>query len=159
MLKQYVQDDEEKKEMSVWILLSNKILRKRFVIMALNWTLVAMVYYGIGMSMTVLGGDIFINFTGAALVEIVGYIIAILTSDHWGRKPVMVFRLTIEAIEIARNIRTLNYYYSFLVSGVACLISGFVPDTNVWKIILVLVGKMGSSSAFSTAYVFTVFVT
>ena len=38
----------------------------------------------------------------------------------------------------------------------ACVASGFVPDSaQAAKIILVLLGKLGSSGAFSTAYVFT----
>ncbi len=49
-----------------------------------------MVYYGIGMSMTVLGGNIFANFALSAAFEIAGYVICILVSDHWGRKPLIV---------------------------------------------------------------------
>ena len=54
-----------------------------------------MVYYGIGMSMTMLGGNIFVNFILSALFEIAGYIICILVSDHWGRKPVIVAKLVL----------------------------------------------------------------
>ena len=68
------------------------MMRKRFMVMAIDWALVSMVYYGIGMSTTVLGGNIFLNFIGASLAEIVGYIICILITDFWGRKPVMIFR-------------------------------------------------------------------
>ena len=34
-----------------------------------------------------------------------------------------------------------RHYYSFLACGVACLISGFIPDSNKAKIPLVLIGK------------------
>lgn len=103
--------------------------------MAVNWTVVSMVYYGIGMSMTVLGGNIFLNFILSAVFEILGYIVCILVTDHWGRKPVIIV--------------------NFLACGIACIISAFVPDSNPVKIPLVLIGKMGSSGAFSTAYVYT----
>ena len=53
---------------------------------------VAMVYYGIGMSMTVLGGNIFLNFVLSAVFEILGYVICIFITDHWGRKPVIVVK-------------------------------------------------------------------
>eukprot|EP00094_Tigriopus_californicus_P009269 TCALIF_08937-PA protein Name:"Similar to Orct Organic cation transporter protein (Drosophila melanogaster)" AED:0.07 eAED:0.07 QI:0/0.6/0.33/0.83/1/1/6/6/587 len=107
----------------------------RTLVMAVNWTVVSMVYYGIGMSMTVLGGNIFLNFILSAVFEILGYIVCILISDHWGRKPVIIV--------------------NFLACGIACIISAFVPDSNPAKIPLVLIGKMGSSGAFSTAYVYT----
>ena len=51
-----------------------------------------MVYYGIGMSMTVLGGNIFLNFVLSAVFEILGYVICIFITDHWGRKPVIVVK-------------------------------------------------------------------
>lgn len=65
-------------------------LRKRSFIMMFNWGMVALVYYGIGMSMTQLGGDIFINFILAAVGEILGYIYNITVADYWGRKPTMI---------------------------------------------------------------------
>ena len=73
-------------------LITNPILRKRFIVMGINWAIVSMVYYGIGMSTTVLGGNIFINFVGAGLAEIVGYVICILITDYWGRKPVIIVK-------------------------------------------------------------------
>ena len=43
----------------------------------------------------------------------------------------------------------------FYVCGLACIISAFLEDENPGKIGLVLIGKMGASAAFSTAWVFT----
>ena len=60
--------------------------------MAFDWALVTMVYYGISMSMTVLGGNIFVNFIASALVEILGYVVCILITNHWGRKPVLLVK-------------------------------------------------------------------
>ena len=73
-------------------MLTQKTLRWRTIIMAVNWALVAMVYYGIGMSMTVLGGNIFLNFVLSAVLEIAGYVVCILISDYWGRKPVIIVK-------------------------------------------------------------------
>lgn len=52
--------------------------------------MVALVYYGIGMSMTQLGGDIFINFILAAVGEILGYFYNLIVADYWGRKPTLI---------------------------------------------------------------------
>ena len=53
--------------------------------------MVALVYYGIGMSTTQLGGNIFINFVLAAIGEILGYVINLFLANNWGRKPTVVF--------------------------------------------------------------------
>ena len=63
--------------------------------MMVNWGIVALVYYGIGMSTTQLGGDIFLNFILAAMGEILGYGYNIAVMDFWGRKPTMVLGYTI----------------------------------------------------------------
>ena len=44
----------------------------------------------IGMSMTQLGGDIFINFILAAVGEILGYFYNLIVADFWGRKPTLI---------------------------------------------------------------------
>lgn len=69
---------------------TSSTLRGRSFIMMFNWGMVALVYYGIGMSMTQLGGDIFINFILAAAGEILGYFYNIAVADYWGRKPTMI---------------------------------------------------------------------
>ena len=44
----------------------------------------------IGLSMTQLGGDIFINFILAAVGEILGYFYNLIVADFWGRKPTLI---------------------------------------------------------------------
>ena len=139
-------------------MLTQKTLRWRTIIMAVNWALVAMVYYGIGMSMTVLGGNIFLNFVLSAVLEIAGYVVCILISDYWGRKPVIIVKLELDfsvAQEASEIKNTFFLNLSFLVCGLACIGSAFIPDSNAGKIVLVLLGKMGASGAFSTAFVYT----
>ena len=80
--------------------------------------MVALVYYGIGMSMTQLGGDIFINFILAAVGEILGYFYNLIVADYWGRKPTLVV--------------------SFLICGICCIASGYSAGTM--KLVLALIG-------------------
>ena len=57
----------------------------------LDWGMVALVYYGIGMSTTQLGGNIFIAFVLASVGEILGYVSNLFLANNWGRKPTVVF--------------------------------------------------------------------
>ncbi len=91
--KVMAQSDQHEKSKNIiqWYeMFTNSALRRRSFIMMFNWGMVALVYYGIGMSMTQLGGDIFINFILAAVGEILGYLYNITVADFWGRKPTMI---------------------------------------------------------------------
>lgn len=77
-----------------YFLFTNTMLLKRILILMLDWGLVALVYYGIGMSMTQLGGNIFINFVLASVGEILGYVFNIAVANYWGRKPTVVVGYT-----------------------------------------------------------------
>ena len=59
--------------------------------MMLMWGLVAFVYYGAGLSSTLLGGNIYINFTMVALIEAVADLCNLYIIDHWGRKTTLFF--------------------------------------------------------------------
>ena len=76
-------------------------------------------YYGISMSATGLGGNIFVSFILLAMIEIPSYVFNILVMDHWGRKPIFVS--------------------SLLLTGVACISAGFLDD-GAGKTVLALIG-------------------
>lgn len=86
-----------------------------------------------------LNGDIFINTILGVLIEAPGYLLAMLTMDRYGRKPILV---TCQ-----------------LVSGIACIAAGLIPDNFIHHdlsvTILSCVGKLGSSAAFSLIYLYT----
>ena len=118
--------------------LTHETLRKRTWIMMVNWGIVALVYYGIGMSTTQLGGDIFLNFILAAVGEILGYCYNIAVMDFWGRKPTMVL--------------------GFLIAGICCVTAGLIPEypeIETLRLVLLILGKMGCSGAFAVCYVYT----
>ena len=100
-----------------------------------------------------LAGDIFVNTLLGVLIEApgmllfplthinkfyccLGYLIALLTMDRFGRKPILVL--------------------CQLVAGCACIGAGFVPTSiPVLMSVLSCVGKMGSSAAFSLIYLYS----
>ena len=55
------------------------------------WGFVAFVYYGAGLSSTLIGGNVFINFTLVALIEVVADLCNLFIIDHIGRKTTLVF--------------------------------------------------------------------
>ena len=81
------------------------------LVMFFNWPIITMGYFGLGLSMTQLGGNIFVDFILGALVEvnrllnrvvgqkgcnpavyqIPGYLLCALLIDVWGRKPFFVW--------------------------------------------------------------------
>lgn len=57
-------------------------LRKRTLVVFFLWPVISMVYYGMAMKANVLGGDIYVNFIFAALVEIPALFIVYLLIDR-----------------------------------------------------------------------------
>ena len=68
--------------------------------MMVNWGMISLVYYGAGLSSTTLGGDIFLNFTLVAFMEVLGNIGAALIINHWGRKTTLVMGFILAAIRV-----------------------------------------------------------
>jgi OCT family organic cation transporter-like MFS transporter 4/5 len=157
------EEAEEGFKKLTWIsMFTDKTLRSRSLIMMVNWGMVALVYYGIGMSLTLVGGDIFINFIMGAIAEMCGYFFNIAVSDFWGRKPTMVTGY----INYLKKYAILFYYTKdlhlicrFLISGICCVLAGVIPsgssEIETLRLALLLLGKLGCSGAFAVCYVYT----
>ena len=104
--------------------------------MMVNWGMISLVYYGAGLSSTTLGGDIFLNFTLVAFMEVLGNIGAALIINHWGRKTTLVM--------------------GFILAAIGCFGVGFLPSSekNIF-LSLLLIGKFGGAFAFTSMYIFT----
>ncbi|KHJ86887.1 hypothetical protein OESDEN_13349 [Oesophagostomum dentatum] len=76
------------KKYKVWDLMKTPVLRKRALVTFFLWPCVAMVYYGMALKPNVLGGDMYVNFVFAALVEIPALTLVYLTIDRIGRRLV-----------------------------------------------------------------------
>ena len=84
-------------------------------------------YYGISMSATGLGGNIFVSFILTALVEIPSYIFNILVMDHWGRKPIFVS--------------------SLMLTGIGSITAAFMAD-GIGKTVLALIGNYSEEKKY-----------
>ena len=127
----------EVKENITWgVIFTSKILVSRTCIMLLDWGIVALVYYGAGMSATLLGGNIFLNFFLVAAVEVAANVVILFFINNWGRKASLVF--------------------GFLVSGIGCCTLGLLSDLNSSAALaMLLLGKFGASFAFTACYITT----
>ncbi|KAK6169539.1 hypothetical protein SNE40_020577 [Patella caerulea] len=124
----------------VWQMFTSPILLIRTLIIFLNWMVVSMVYYGLGLNVGNLGGDIYLNFTAANIVETAAYVLCLILLDRWGRKAL--------------------HCTSMLLGGIACILTIFpvlyLDESSEWIVItLSMIGKLGASAAFTVIYIFS----
>ena len=123
---------------SMACLFTHPTLRLRFVIMALNWVVTTLGYYGLSLSSAALGNDVFSSFALAAAMEIPSYIFCMLSLDRVGRRGILAF--------------------SQILAGSTCVLAALLPlpDHLLYlKTLLVLVGKFGASAGFAVVFVYT----
>ncbi|XP_046583280.1 organic cation transporter protein-like [Haliotis rubra] len=121
-------------------LFTSRIIRNRTLIIFFNWHrfVVNIAYYGLGLNVQNLSGDIYLNYTIASIAETASYVACILLMDKVGRK--------------------LLHCSSMLVGGLACVAVLFpvIYEAPSWvTILLSMIGKLGVSAAFAIIYVFS----
>ncbi|XP_071112650.1 organic cation transporter protein-like [Haliotis cracherodii] len=124
----------------VWEMFTTPVLLIRTLVIFFNWFVVSMVYYGLGLNVQNLSGDIYLNFTIANIMETVAYVLCILLLDRTGRKNL--------------------HCGSMLLGGIACLLTMFPVmygnKSHTWiTTALSMIGKLGASGAFAIIYVFS----
>nr|XP_022331937.1 organic cation transporter protein-like [Crassostrea virginica] len=131
-------DDRGMREIMRELFHSKKLLL-RWIIIFLNWFVIAFIYYGLTLHIGKLGGNLYVNFTVSCVMEFAGYFLCIFM-DRTGRKPM---HLTV-----------------MFLSGISCLVSVlplmFGNDSHNWIMIaLSMVGKFGISAAFGEIFIYT----
>ncbi|EFX70747.1 hypothetical protein DAPPUDRAFT_60927, partial [Daphnia pulex] len=110
------------------------ILLKRLIIMFLAWIAAVMGYYGITFSATNLSDDFYLNYELS--MQIPAYIGGMFVMDKLGRRPTLSGGL--------------------IISGIACLITGLVPeDPPAIRITFSMFGKLFISCVLATVYSYT----
>ncbi|KAF5900284.1 solute carrier family 22 member 2-like, partial [Clarias magur] len=104
-------------------------MRKHTFILSYNWFTSAVVYQGLVMRLGILEGNVYIDFLISALVEFPAAFLILFTIDRIGRR--------------------LPFATANIVSGVACLITAFIPENLFWfKTAVACVGRLGITMAF-----------
>ncbi|XP_071114533.1 organic cation transporter protein-like [Haliotis cracherodii] len=119
-------------------LFTSRVIRHRTLVIFFNWFVVNIVYYGLGLNVQNLSGDIYLNYTISSAVETMSYVACILLLDRVGRK--------------------LLHCTSMFVGGLACAAVLFpvIYLAPSWvTILLSMIGKFGASAAFAIIYVFS----
>ncbi|ETN69509.1 transporter, major facilitator family protein [Necator americanus] len=129
--------DKKSRKYKAWDLFKTPILRKRALVAFFLWPCVSMVYYGMALKPNVLGGDMYLNFIFAALVEIPALIIVCLTIDRIGR----------------RIVTSAGYF----LAG-ACLLVNFFLGDNVplaVSIIQMMISRGAITGTYAAIYTYT----
>ena len=129
-------DENEPENLGICSLLSHSTLRMRILIMALNWVVATLGYYGLSLNSARLGDDAFSSFALTATMEIPSYIFCMIILDRFGRKSILAF--------------------SQILAGNTCILAAVLPQEPGGIFYLkTALGKFGASAAFAIVYVFT----
>lgn len=130
----------EGEKQSVLKMFTSTRLLLRTVVIYFNWCVVSMVYYGLGLNVGNLDGDIYVNFAINTSMEVAAYIVCLLVLERIGRKPL--------------------HAGTMILGGAACLCTIFTvlyaDKSMIWTtVVLANVGKFGVSAAFAIIYVWS----
>ncbi|XP_060771784.1 solute carrier family 22 member 2-like [Neoarius graeffei] len=104
-------------------------MRKHTFILSFNWFASAVVYQGLIMRLGILGGNVYIDFLISGIVEFPAALLILFTIDRVGRR--------------------LPFATANIVSGAACLITAFIPESLFWfKTTVACIGRLGITMAF-----------
>ncbi|XP_022331022.2 organic cation transporter protein-like isoform X2 [Crassostrea virginica] len=111
----------------------------RWIIIALNWFVIAFIYYGLTMNVGKFGGSLFSNYAVSVTAELIGSLMCLLL-DKTGRKP---------------------FHIGVLMGGsLACFLTLipmiFLDKSFNWLMItFAMIGKLGVSAAFGEIFIYT----
>ncbi|XP_029318681.1 solute carrier family 22 member 2-like [Cottoperca gobio] len=104
-------------------------MRKHTLILMFNWFTSAVVYQGLIMRVGIAGGNVYIDFFIAGLVEFPAAFLILFTIERIGRR--------------------IPFASANIVAGAACLITAFIPDRMSWfKTVVACIGRLGITVAF-----------
>ncbi|KAK7602883.1 hypothetical protein V9T40_006857 [Parthenolecanium corni] len=132
--------DSVKEEKFIWKPFVEAFQKKDIFIQLINcswcWFAVNLVYYGISINSVELVGNKYMNFILTSLVEVPAVIFAVIMLDRIKRRT--------------------SQSSAFILSGLTCIISEFIPpDMLVLKMCIYLTSKLLITCSFSIIYVYS----
>lgn len=124
------------KEPSLFDLFRYPNLRKKTLLIFLDWFVNSATYYGLSWNTSDLGGNDLVNFIISGAVEFPAYTFLLFTLNRWGRRNILCGCM--------------------LVGGSVLLMTVAIPENhNYIVVILAMLGKMAITASYGTVYVFT----
>ncbi|KAF0023865.1 hypothetical protein F2P81_024495 [Scophthalmus maximus] len=122
-------DESDSCSASLLDLFKTPNMRKHTFILMFNWFTSAVVYQGLIMRVGITGGNVYIDFLIAGLVEFPAAFLILFTIERVGRRVPFA----------AANI----------VAGASCFVTALIPDSMFWsKTMVACVGRLGITMAF-----------
>ncbi|ESP01377.1 hypothetical protein LOTGIDRAFT_230670 [Lottia gigantea] len=123
-----------------WRMFTNYRLCIRTLIIYFTWFASSMTYYGILLNMSILSGNIYLNYVISTALEIITYTVVMLSTDKIGRKMMLCISLIVSAISLTSCIFTLLY----------------APSDFDWlTTVFAIIGKFGATTAFCILWFWT----
>ncbi|KAH8367058.1 hypothetical protein KR200_005015 [Drosophila serrata] len=121
---------------SVWDLFCYPNLRKKTLLIFLDWLVTSGVYYGLSWNTNNLGGNLLLNFVISGAVEIPAYIFLLLTLNRWGRRSILCGCL--------------------VVAGLSLLATVIIPtQMHTLVVACAMLGKLAITASYGTVYIFS----
>ncbi|KAI8492307.1 hypothetical protein Bbelb_297600 [Branchiostoma belcheri] len=137
-------DNEKPKDERIYTvidLVRTPNMAKKSLLIFFNWLVISLVYYGLSLNTSNLGGDDYLNFFISGVVEIPAYISSVYIADWFGRPK--------------------THAAYMIIGAVGCIICPFLtapylPESlNALSITLAMIGKFGLTAGFNIIYLFT----
>ncbi|XP_019630105.1 PREDICTED: organic cation transporter protein-like [Branchiostoma belcheri] len=137
-------DNEKPKDERIYTvidLVRTPNMAKKSLLIFFNWLVISLVYYGLSLNTSNLGGDDYLNFFISGVVEIPAYISSVYIADWFGRPK--------------------THAAYMIIGAVGCIICPFLtapylPEgLNALSITLAMIGKFGLTAGFNIIYLFT----
>jgi len=114
---------------SVWDLFCYPNLRRKTLLIFLDWLVTSGVYYGLSWNTNNLGANVLLNFLISGAVEIPAYIFLLLTLNRWGRRSILCGCL--------------------VLAGVSLLATGIIPEKmNTLIVACAMLGKLAITASY-----------
>ncbi|XP_035701956.1 organic cation transporter protein isoform X2 [Folsomia candida] len=132
------EEPSEKKSTSILAIFRYRRLGLRAINIFFNWFVNSGVYYGLSLNTSNLGGNDYLNFTIAGLVEVPAYTFLLISLQRFGRKIVLCGCM--------------------LAGGAFMMACAIVPDEPDWNWVVItfaMIGKMCITASYGVIYIFT----
>ncbi|GAB1601645.1 organic cation transporter protein-like [Argonauta hians] len=129
-------EDKNVKTYTIVDLLNKRKIAIISLITWFTWMVNGLLYYGLSINSVNYDGNIYINFSLSALVEIPAYLLCIPMLAKLGRKKILCFFM--------------------LFGGATCIASSLIPKhLSVLAHVLATTGKFGATAAIGIVYIYT----